>query len=118
MVRFDYYTEGDHSSQFEEWIRKLPPKDKIKLLATIHNIEQYGLQIALRKEWVKKIDDEIWEIRSRFGNNIQRGPFFFAQGDLCIITHGFTKKTQKTPKSEINRAREIMKRYKENNHAH
>ena len=56
-------------------------------------------------EWVKKLDDDIFEIRSKVASNIQRALYFHVINERYIITHGFTKKTQKTPKREIERAK-------------
>lgn len=66
-------------------------------------------------EWVKKIDNEIFEIRSKVSSNIQRALYFHVVGNRYIITHGFTKKTQKTPASEIKHAKELKKEFEENN---
>ena len=63
----------------------------------------------------KKIDNEIFEIRSKVSSNIQRALYFHVVGNRYIITHGFTKKTQKTPASEIKHAKELKKEFEENN---
>ena len=64
-------------------------------------------------EWVKKLDNDIYEIRSKVGSNIQRALYFQKVGNEYLITHGFTKKTKKTPKTEIERAKSIRDKYKE-----
>ncbi|WP_214310615.1 type II toxin-antitoxin system RelE/ParE family toxin [Bifidobacterium simiarum] len=77
------------------------------------------IALALRMKWVKKLGGDIWEIRSRQSANIQRVCYFVASDGRYVITHGFTKKTQKTPKSEIERARRIGKVVEqEERHAH
>lgn len=55
--------------------------------------------------------DDIWECRIKFSSNIYRILCFFDKGSLVILTHGFTKKSQKIPKREITRAEEIKKDY-------
>lgn len=64
-------------------------------------------------EWVEKLDTDIYELRSKFGNNIQRSLYFQKGDNEYLITHGFTKKTQKTPKAEIERAKSIRNKYRE-----
>lgn len=49
----------------------LPAKDRQKLLATINMIQEQGLLIAQRMEWVKMLDSDIFDIRSKMSNNIQ-----------------------------------------------
>lgn len=46
-------------------------KDRQKLLATINMIQEQGLLIAQRMEWVKMLDSDIFDIRSKMSNNIQ-----------------------------------------------
>ena len=70
-------------------------KDRNKLRATIDMIEEAGIQAAIQLEWVKKLDSEIYEIRSKISSNIQRALYFHVRNNQYIITHGFTKKTQK-----------------------
>ena len=52
--------------------------------------------------------DGIFELRTKQGSNITRIFYFFFVGKKAIITNGFVKKTQKTPKVEI----ELAKKYK------
>lgn len=62
---------------------------------------------------LKKLTDEIWEFRTRYDKQQIRLLAFWDPKlkSLIVCTHGFVKKTQKTPKSEINRALEIRKKY-------
>ncbi|NMM97391.1 type II toxin-antitoxin system RelE/ParE family toxin [Bifidobacterium olomucense] len=115
-VSFEIYINNDGSSPFEDWYRSLPAKDAHKLDALIERIEYYGIPTALRMQWVKKLDNEIWEIRSQQSNNIQRACYFHFNGIQYIITHGFTKKTQKTPRPEIERAHRIKNLYEQEEH--
>jgi len=53
----------------------------------------------------------IYEIRIEFESNIYRILCFFDKGNLVILANGFQKKSQKTPKNEIDRAEKIRKEY-------
>ncbi|MHB1664463.1 MAG: type II toxin-antitoxin system RelE/ParE family toxin [bacterium] len=46
----------------------------------------------------------MWECRIKFGSNIYRIFCFMLDNSSVVLTHGFIKKTQKTPPSEIERA--------------
>jgi phage-related protein len=48
--------------------------------------------------------EEIWECRIQFGSNAYRIFCFFVDNSVVVLTHGFVKKSQKTPKSEIEKA--------------
>lgn len=72
-------------------------------------------QIFNDPELFKKIADEIWEFRTLY-NRMHYRLFSFwdtrnNRKTLVITTHGIIKKTKKTPKKEINKAIEIMKKY-------
>lgn len=112
-VSFEIYETEDGDCPFQEWLTSLPPKDAAKLLQLIKKVQEQGIPVALKMQWVKKLDNDIWELRSQLANNIQRALYFQKIGNIYIITHGFTKKTQKTPPREIERAREIMKLYQQ-----
>jgi len=65
------------------------------------------------KEYFKKLvnTDEIWEVRVSSGNINFRLLCFFDYGNLIILTNGFIKKSQKTPKAEIKIAEQRRKDY-------
>ena len=53
----------------------------------------------------------LFEIRVEVGSNIYRVFSFFDEGKLVVLVNGFVKKTQKTPKSEIDLAEKLKKQY-------
>ena len=53
----------------------------------------------------------LYELRVEAGNNIYRIFSFFDHGNLVVLGNAFQKKTQKTPKNEIDKALKIMKEY-------
>lgn len=53
----------------------------------------------------------LYEVRVEVGSNIYRIFSFFDQGNLVVLGNGFVKKTQKTPKNEIEKAIKIMEEY-------
>jgi len=63
----------------------------------------------------KKLTEEIWEFRTLFNRKqIRLFAFWFKRENqitLVIATHGIIKKTQKTPKKEIERAEKLRKEY-------
>jgi len=63
--------------------------------------------------YLKHIDktDGLYEIRAQQGNGIFRIFCFFDQGQLIVLANGFQKKTQKTPKKEIEMALKIKTEY-------
>ena len=85
--------------------------DSDKMFSLIHKIQDSGLLVAQYMQWVKKVDKNLYEIRLKCPNSIQRALYFHVINNRYIITHGFTKKTQKTPPKEIAKAEDIRKAY-------
>jgi phage-related protein len=55
--------------------------------------------------------NRLYEARIQLGSDIWRVFCFFDNGKLVILLNGFTKKTQKTPKNEIEKALKLMQKY-------
>ena len=72
-------------------------------------------QIVNDPDLFKKLNELIWEFRTKFNKNYYRLLAFWDKTDkketLVIATNGFIKKTKKTSKNELKRALEIRKEY-------
>lgn len=64
-------------------------------------------------KFFKHLEDGIYEIRIEVGSNIYRIFTFFDDNKLVILLHGFQKKTQKTPRTEIEQAKKLRRNYYE-----
>lgn len=53
----------------------------------------------------------LYEIRVEVGSNIFRAFAFFGEGQLIVVANAFQKKSQKTPKNELELAKKIKKEY-------
>ena len=65
------------------------------------------------KKFFKHIEDGIYEIRIQHGSNVYRVFSFFEENRLIILLHGFTKKSQKLPRREIEKAIRLRRDYYE-----
>ena len=93
-----------------EFLVGLPNKIRDKFFWTFEIIEDIE---SIPKTYFKHLDDGIYEVRVKFGSNIYRIFAFFDEDKLVLTINGFQKKTQKTPKSEIKRAKTIRIQYYE-----
>lgn len=82
---------------------------RAKIFRLLELLEQKGN--TLREPYSKSLDDGIFEIRAKQGNNITRVLYFFYIGNKIILTNGFVKKSQKTPPSEIALAKKYRAEY-------
>lgn len=63
----------------------------------------------MQGKFVKKLTNDIFELRVKQFDRIFRVLFFYQPGMLIVITSGFQKKTQQTPPAEIMKAEELRK---------
>jgi len=83
---------------------------KDKIIWTFSLIEEID---QVPESYLKHIEntDGLYEIRIKLGSDIFRIFCFFDKGQLVVLANGFQKKTQKTPKQEIERALKIKHEY-------
>lgn len=97
-------------TEADSFLQSLPVKARSKVQFNIMKA-----QYENDPELFKKLNDNIWEFRTRF-NGMAYRLFAFWDKDIramVVATHELIKKTQKTPAGEIKRAEEIMKTYYE-----
>lgn len=64
-------------------------------------------------KFVRHIEEGIYELRTEYEGNTFRTFFIFDEGNVVVLFNGFQKKSQKTPKGEIEKAKQIKKAYDE-----
>ncbi len=95
---------------FSDFYENQKQKVKEKILWTFRIIETIP---HVPKEYLKHFEgtDGLYEIRVQTGRDIFRIFCFFDEGNLVVLANGFQKKTQKTPKQEIEKALKIKEEY-------
>ena len=84
-------------SYYEDFIKTLSGKERKKIDYILH-IQEHG---------------NLYELRMKYETNIYRVFFIFDDECIVVLFHGFQKKSQRTPKSEINKALKIREEYYE-----
>jgi phage-related protein len=99
-----------YKDYFQEFFVKQKDKVRDKIIWTFNLIEE--LQ-RVPETYLKHIEntDGLFEIRVQQGSDIFRIFCFFDQGQLVVLVNGFQKKSQKTPKQEIEKALKIREEY-------
>ena len=100
-----YYKE-----YYLDFLNKQKPEVKKKLNWTLQLVATLD---RVPEKYFKHITGStgLFEIRVEVGSDIFRVFSFFDKGQLVILVNGFQKKTQKTPKSEIELAEKLKKQY-------
>jgi phage-related protein len=99
-----------YKNYFEDFLKNQPQKvqDKIyKIIEAIETLER------VPSNYLKHFENTngLYEARIQLSSNIWRVFCFFDNGNLVILLNGFQKKTQKTPKNEIEKALRLMEMY-------
>ena len=99
-----------YKNYFKDFLMAQPQKVQDKIFKIIEIIE---FQQRIPEKYLKHIDGTkgLYETRIKLGSDIWRVFCFFDNGKLVILLNGFQKKTQKTPKSEIEKATKLMTEY-------
>ncbi len=98
------------SAEANKYFENLSPKIKSKFLVSFDKLEA-----GFKGKWFEHLEDEIWEFRQRDQSKFYRIFAFWDKTQtsetLVIATHGLDKKSNKTPRSEINKAKRIRQNY-------
>jgi phage-related protein len=83
-----------------EFLRELSPEDR-KIIGTDIKEVQFGWPLGM--SLVRKMEKDLWEVRSHLEGRIARVLFTVIEGHMVLL-HAFIKKAQKTPRSELDTA--------------
>jgi len=95
---------------FESFFDSLDKKVQTKILWTFRLVEELD---RIPEQYLKHLKNTsgLYEIRVQTGSNIFRIFCFFDIDNIIVVGHGFQKKSQKTPKQEIEKAERIKQEY-------
>ena len=99
-----------YGQYYKDFLATLTEKEiqKVKYVLSL-----VGTEDRLPIKFIKVIRDGLYELRISYNGNIYRIFFIFDEGQIVVLFNGFQKKTQKTPKSEIEKAFKLMEEYYE-----
>lgn len=112
MYNVIFYEDKRGRCEIEDYLKKLHKKkdkeSKIKLSKITAYMDMLRLQgCKIGEPYIKHLEDEIWELRPLRDRIL----FAYFDNNEFILLSIFMKKTQKTPKSEIQKAKRILKDY-------
>lgn len=99
-----------HEIHFIEFYQKQNEKVKLKIQYVLELIKQVD---RVPEKFLKHLSgtEGLYEIRIEIQSNIYRIFCCFDEGKLVILFNGFQKKSQKTPKEELDKAKRLMNEY-------
>lgn len=105
MQDFDiiFYQTADGACPVANYLKSIQDKKLYaKILRDINLLKVSGN--LLHEPYSKSLSHGLFELRTKQGSNISRIIYFFIIGNRIILTNGFIKKTNKTPKEELDKA--------------
>lgn len=99
-----FYRTGSGNEPVREWLKSLSYQDR-KIIGEDMKTAQFGWPLGM--PLIRKLDSGLWEVRSRLPNRIAR-VIFTVEDNVMILLHGFIKKSQKTPASDLALAKQRL----------
>ncbi len=111
-MQIEYVELENGKTPFLDFLDSLSEGDIVKVFARIDFLiarRELGKNVSPKLS--KLLRDGIFELKCELTDRTTRIFYFFVKRSRMVITHGFIKKTQKTPGSEIERAIRLRKSY-------
>lgn len=105
-----FYRTDSGREPVREWLRSLPRAEKKAIGEDIKTV-QFGWPLGM--PLVRKIETGLWEVRSDLDNRIARVLFTVHQ-NVMVLLHGFIKKSQKMPPTDLSLARKRLSTLRRN----
>ena len=110
------FQENDSSVPLLEWLDSLTPKARLKCLARLERLEEFGHD--LRRPIADYLGDDIYELRAKHLGVNYRMLYFFHGTAVVVVSHGLSKQEAKVPKREIERAVDRKNRFRSSPSSH
>jgi phage-related protein len=105
ILRVVFYRTAEGNEPVREWLKSLRREDCRTIGEDIKTV-QFGWPLGM--PLIKKIEADLWEVRSHLPQGISR-VLFTVEGEILILLHGFVKKSQKAPLHELELARRRLR---------
>ena len=108
VIDVQFYKADSGSLPVRVWLIKLSPEERKVIGDDIRTVE-FGWPMGM--PLVRKLDKNLWEVRSDLpGNRIAR-VLFTVYKDVMVLLHAFIKKTKKTPQKDLSTANKRMQSF-------
>ncbi len=109
-----FYEKENGEIPVREFLYLLSAKLKAKAIWELRLLRQYGT--GLKEPYTKPMQGDtykgLWELRIKLGSNASRIFYFLPLENTFVLLHGFVKKSEETPKRELDIAKRHMEDYR------
>jgi phage-related protein len=99
-----FYVTAAGAEPVRDWLLGLSREDR-RVVGFDIKTAQYGWPLGM--PLIRKLEPGLWEVRSHIGDGIAR-VLFTVMGDTMVLLHGFVKKSEKTPVTDLKTAKQRM----------
>ncbi len=100
----NFFKTENGKQPVRDWLMELSHEDR-KVIGEDLKTAQFGWPLGM--PLIRKLDNGLWEVRSRLDKRISR-VIFTVIDNRMILLHGFIKKSQKTPQRDLNVAKQRL----------
>jgi phage-related protein len=104
-----FYMTAAGNEPVRDWLLDLSRDDR-RVVGIDIKTAQYGWPLGM--PLIRKLEPGLWEVRSEISDGIAR-VLFTVMGDTMVLLHGFVKKSQKTPATDLKTAKQRLADLKE-----
>lgn len=105
VLRVIFYRSESGAEPVREWLKELQREDR-KTIGEDIKTAQFGWPLGM--PLIRKMEKDLWEVRSNITDGIAR-TFFTVEKGTMVLLHGFVKKSQETPLNELQTARRRLR---------
>jgi phage-related protein len=105
----EFYRDEQGHNPARKFLESLDRKTRARFDWSIAQLRERNVRAG--EPLVKHLEGKLWELRRASSGNIYRLLYFFFAGRKIVFVHGFQKKTRKTPRGEIEIAKQRMDDY-------
>ncbi len=106
-----YYTRANGTRPVEEFLRRLPAGDRVRVVAKIELLAEHGHR--LDRPHAGTLRDGIRELRTRTNHGQYRILYFIFYRDTAVLLDGIRKTSRRVPDAAIERAIEYRQDYEQ-----
>jgi len=104
ILTVSFFRTGAGNEPVREWLKSLRREDRRTIGEDLKTV-QFGWPVGM--PLIRKLEPGIWEVRSSISQGIAR-VLFTVEGHTMMLLHGFVKKSQKTPRTELRTAHQRL----------
>jgi phage-related protein len=100
----EFFVDERDRSPVGEFLDSLDEKTRARFRWSMEQLR--ARNVRAREPLARHLEGDLWELREESRTNIYRVVYFFFTGRRIVFLHGFQKKTQRTPRGELETARQ------------